>query len=385
MNYIKTFISEIKLDNEVLFGIDSLSKLILEKKFINIILVTSNGFVQRKTVSKIVSSLNGVKVHLIADVSTNPKIEEIEKQFNEVQNFYPDVLIALGGGSAIDTAKALVRRFSLPPWMDLMTYLKDPKSFTFKSTITLVAVPTTSGSGSEVTPFASVWSQALSRKFSVVGFDLIPSVVVLDSQLTHTLPREVTISSGLDTVSHALESLWNRNCSEESSIFAIKSLELSLKALPRLVNDLSDTDSRDRMMLSSFLGGMAIARTQTALAHSISYPLTAYLGIPHGIACSFALPQILSFNAHIDSDKFVRLANNFGYKGTEEFSNRLQTLLKLVNVRGELLKYSVTKENFFDLIGEMIDSMRAGNNLREVSESDIQSLLEISLDKLQIP
>jgi alcohol dehydrogenase len=385
LNYIKNSISEIKHDKQVLFGLDSLSKLILEKQFVSVILVTSNGFVQRKTVSRIVSSLDDVKIHLIANVSTNPKIEEIEKQFDEVQNLNPDVLIALGGGSAIDTAKALVRRFSLPPRMDLMEYLKDPKLPTLKSTIPIVAVPTTSGSGSEVTPFASIWSQALSRKFSVVGFDLIPSVVVLDSNLTHTLPREVTISSGLDTVSHALESLWNRNCSEESSIFAIKSLELSLKSLPRLVNDLSDTESRDHMMLSSFLGGMAIARTQTALAHSISYPLTAHLGIPHGIACSFALPQILSFNAQVDPDKFERLANNFGYKGAEELSNGLQSLLNLVNVREVLLKYSGTKEIFFDLVSEMIDPMRAGNNLRDVSESNIKLLLESSLDKLQIP
>jgi phosphonate metabolism-associated iron-containing alcohol dehydrogenase len=385
LNYIKNSISEIKHDKQVLFGLDSLSKLILEKQFVSVILVTSNGFVQRKTVSRIVSSLDDVKIHLIANVSTNPKIEEIEKQFDEVQNLNPDVLIALGGGSAIDTAKALVRRFSLPPRMDLMEYLKDPNLPTLKSTIPIVAVPTTSGSGSEVTPFASIWSQALSRKFSVVGFDLIPSVVVLDSNLTHTLPREVTISSGLDTVSHALESLWNRNCSEESSIFAIKSLELSLKSLPRLVKDLSDTESRDHMMLSSFLGGMAIARTQTALAHSISYPLTAHLGIPHGIACSFALPQILSFNAQVDPDKFERLANNFGYKGAEELSNGLQSLLNLVNVREVLLKYSGTKEIFFDLVSEMIDPMRAGNNLRDVSESDIKLLLESSLDKLQIP
>ncbi len=385
MNYVKNNISGIKLDNEVLFGIDSLSKLIQEKQFMNVILVTSNGFVQRKTVSRIVSSLNCVKIHVIANVSTNPKIEEIEKQFNEIQNLNPDVLIALGGGSAIDTAKALVRRFSLPPQMDLMEYLKDPKSLTLKSTIPIVAVPTTSGSGSEVTPFASIWSQALSRKFSVVGSDLVPSVVVLDSNLTHTLPREVTISSGLDTVSHALESLWNRNCSEESISFAIKSLELSLESLPRLANDLRDTESRDHMMLSSFLGGMAIAKTQTALAHSISYPLTAHLGIPHGIACSFALPQILTFNAQVDPDKFEILADNFCFKGTEEFSIGLQSLLNLLNVREVLMQYSETKENFFDLIGEMIDPMRAGNNLRDVTEPDIKLLLEISLDKLQVP
>jgi phosphonate metabolism-associated iron-containing alcohol dehydrogenase len=384
LNYIKNSISEIKLDNQVLFGLDSLPKLILEKQFMNVIIVTSNGFVQRKTVSGIVSSLDGVKIHLIANVSANPKIEEIEKQFDEVQNLAPDVLIALGGGSAIDTAKALVRRFSLPPQMDLMEYLKDPKSLTLKSTIPIVAVPTTSGSGSEVTPFASIWSQALSKKFSVAGFDLVPSAVVLDSNLTHTLPREVTISSGLDTVSHALESLWNRNCSEESSYFALKSLEQSIKSLPRLVKELNHSESRDHMMLSSFLGGMAIARTQTALAHSISYPLTAHLGIPHGIACSFALPQILIFNAQVDPDKFERLANNLGFKNIEEFSNGLQNLLNLVNVREVLLKYSATKEKIFDLSNQMMDPMRAENNLREVSEHSIKLILKISLDKLKI-
>jgi alcohol dehydrogenase len=385
LSQIKNIISGFKLDNQVLYGLDSLYKLVLEKQFREVILVTSNGFVQRKTVSMIALNLPGVKIHLISNVTTNPKIEEIEKQFVKVKNLNPNVLVALGGGSAIDTAKALARRFSLPRGMDLMGHLEESTSPIFKSTIPIIAIPTTSGSGSEVTPFASIWSQALSRKFSVVGLDLVPSVAVLDSNLTRTLPREVTISSGLDTVSHALESLWNRNCTEESSQFALKSLELSLLSLPRLVDNLSDHDSRDNMMLSSFFGGLAIARTQTALAHSISYPLTAHLGIPHGIACSFALPQILNFNAQQDSEKFEKLAINFGNKDTEEFSHKLQSLLITTNVREVLLKYLQSKEEVLNLIDKMINPARAGNNLRYATPSDIKSIMETSLNELHIP
>jgi len=382
MIFTRNQINSLQLSNKVLVGLESLAPLILKRNPKSLILVTSPGFVRRGILANLLEGLKKINVHVISNVSANPRIEDIESQFNEAKNLRPDMFVALGGGSVIDTAKALSRRFSIPSQISLMDYLENPESFELLVSVPIIAIPTTSGTGSEVTPFASVWSDALSKKFSVTGSDLIPSTVILDSRLTHTLSREVTLSSGLDTVSHALESLWNKNQTHESKQFAVRSLEISLNALPKLANELDDTDSRERMMISSFFGGLAIARTRTALAHSISYPLTANFGVPHGVACSFTLPQILEFNSEIAPNYFVGLAESFGFEGIAEFSSALQKLLILCNVREELFRNIEGEHALIGLIDQMQDSTRAGNNLREANDCDIKRILVNAVAKL---
>jgi alcohol dehydrogenase len=266
-----------------------------------------------------------------------------------------------------------------------MEFLKQNQVANLVDTVPIIAVPTTSGTGSEVTPFASVWSLELSKKFSISGTDLLPINVILDPRLTDSLPKNVTLSSGMDTISHALESLWNRNRTEESSRYAIRSLELSLKSLPKLMEDLSDSESRDKMLLSSFLGGLAIAQTRTALAHSISYPLTAKHGVPHGIACSFALPQILAFNAEKEPNYFNDLAMKFNFKNAEDFARSIQQLLEFCKIQEELLKNLAGKQDIINLIGEMLDPTRAGNNIREAKTEDIGKIIEKAAEMLRLP
>jgi phosphonate metabolism-associated iron-containing alcohol dehydrogenase len=384
MSFFESQIQKLQLNVDVSFGLDSLAQLVAEKKIRSAILITSASFARRGIAARIVEELSPLKVHTLANVSANPKIEEIETQFSEFSDINPDLLIALGGGSVIDSAKALSRRFSLSSKLSLMEHLQHSEAVATLASIPIIAIPTTSGTGSEVTPFATVWSQEFSKKFSVTGLDLLPINVILDPRLTDSLPKEVTLSSGLDTVSHALESFWNKNRSEESSRFAIGSLELSLTSLPKLMNDLNDPDARDRMMLSSFLGGLAIAQTKTAIAHAMSYPLTAIFGIPHGIACSFALPQILEFNAEISTKEFIELANRLNYQGITEFSDGLQELLNICNVGEEVSKHLNGKHELMEVIDQMQDPARAGNNLREVTANDLRGILADATTRLNV-
>src|SRR5690606_27378339 len=210
----------------------------------------------------------------------------------------PQALIALGGGSTIDSAKALARLLTRPAGTSLADlFVAEPLPGRVQAALPLVAIPTTSGTGAEVTPFGTVWDYDAHQKRSVVGDDLYPRLALLDPALTLGLPKDVTISSGLDAISHALESTWNRNASPASLGLVTKSLQLSLPALPRAVEEPENLDARADMMQASALAGIAISQTRTALAHAISYPLTARFGLPHGIACSFTLPALLAFNA----------------------------------------------------------------------------------------
>lgn len=385
MNLLMNQLNRLPFENHVEFGLESLPSLVFGKRKKSLILITSTSFVNKGVIARIIDQLFPLDIHVISNVSANPKIEEIEAQFDAIRNLNPDLFIALGGGSVIDTAKALARRFSISPKISLMEFLQQNQAANIAKTVPIIAVPTTSGTGSEVTPFASVWSLEFSKKFSISGTDLLPISVILDPRLTDSLPKNVTLSSGMDTISHALESLWNRNRTEASSRYAIRSLELSLKSLPKLMEDLSDSKSRDKMLLSSFLGGLAIAKTRTALAHSISYPLTAKHGVPHGIACSFALPQILEFNAEKEPKYFDSLAIEFNFKNVSDFTQSIQQLLEFCKIKEELLKNIVGKKEVINLIDEMLDPTRAGNNIREASTEEIRKIIEKAAEMLNLP
>src|SRR5690606_27681337 len=260
------------------------------------VLVTSSGFTRRGVVARLREALGDRLVAVLDDVRPNPDVVDIDRQAGSLATLAPDCIIALGGGSSIDTAKALARLLSQPAGTTLAAHFREGAPLASAPALPVVAIPTTSGTGAEVTPFGTVWDFAERRKYSVTGPDLFPELALLDPELTSGLPPEVTISSGLDAVSHAMESTWNHHATPVTLGLAAKSLQLSLPALPRLHDDPDDIDARGAMMQASLLAGIAISQTRTALAHSISYPLTTHFDLPHGIACSFSLPALLEFN-----------------------------------------------------------------------------------------
>jgi alcohol dehydrogenase len=244
----------------------------------------------------------------------------------------------------------------------------------------LVAVPTTAGTGSEVTPFATVWDHQNKKKHSVTGDDLYAQTALLDPELTLGLPDEVTVSSGLDAISHAFESTWNRNATPVSLGFATASLQLSLKALPILHENPENLEQRAAMLQASTLAGMAISQTRTALAHSISYPLTAHFGLPHGIACSFTLPALLEFNAQADDGRLADLARALAASDVRTLAQQLTALFRVLGVDDLFRRHVGDRTRALDLISEMVTPGRADNNLREASARDISPILQQSLE-----
>jgi alcohol dehydrogenase len=208
---------------------------------------------------------------------------------------------------------------------------------------------------------------------------LLPRISILDPELTYDLPKDITVSSGLDSVSHALESIWNVNANEKTIFLATNSLKLSIPALRSLSISLQNSDARRDMMEASFLAGLAISKTKTALAHSISYPLTANLGLPHGIACSFTLPTLLNFNNQVDNDELEKLAKNLNYANSLELSDDLQSLLNETGANYIFKNKIPNKESVFELIDEMINIERANNNIRKFKLLDIKKIVEQSL------
>jgi alcohol dehydrogenase len=239
----------------------------------------------------------------------------------------------------------------------------------------VITIPTTAGTGAEVTPFATIWDFRQRKKYSLTGNDLFPIKAVLDPALTLDLPELLTVSSGLDAISHALESIWNENANPVSIGLATQSLVISLRTLPELKNNPTDMEGRATMMESSLLAGMAISQTRTALAHSISYPLTLAFDLPHGIACSFTLPAILRFNAETDDGRLKQLATHLGYTSIDELADVLKDLLMDLGVPRIFSAHISDDEQALALTPDMLTPGRADNNLRSASLDQVYSIV----------
>lgn len=364
---------------KVVFAPGALSRLADHVPFQRVVLVTSPGFTRRGVTDKVRQSLGKRLVHVLDDVKPNPDVRDIDDQAARIRELKPDCILALGGGSSMDTAKALAKLMTQPDTTSVTRHFRDGGTWQEVPALPVVTVPTTAGTGSEVTPFATVWDFEHHKKHSVSGEDLYAHTAILDPGLTLGLPEEVTISSGLDAISHAFESTWNRNANAVTLGFATKSLQLSLPALPRLHADGSDSDARADMMQASFLAGLAISQTKTAVAHSISYPLTTIFNLPHGFACSFTLPSILEFNAKHDDGRFKYLASVIGVDDIYDVRDMLNILLHDVDLRFFLDKYCGGRENIAGVIMNNFNYSRADNNMVKLTERSIRGLVNSSL------
>ncbi len=176
---------------------------------------------------------------------------------------------------------------------------------------TLIAVPTTSGTGSEVTGWATVWNRAAGKKYSLHLPETWPEAALVDPELTLSLPAGPTLAAGLDALSHSLESIWNINANPVSDNHAVNGARLVLATLPALMKKLGDIELRRRMALAALTAGLAFSNTRTALAHSISYDMTMHHGLPHGIACSFTLGMVLQRAIGASAERDAVLARVF--------------------------------------------------------------------------
>lgn len=343
--------------------------------FERMLLVTSPGFRRRGLVDRIEDALGPRLVGVLDNVKPNPDVLDIDRQADAVRGLAPDAIIGLGGGSSIDTAKALARLLAQPSRATLAGHFRDGVAIGEAPALPIAAIPTTAGTGAEVTPFGTVWDFERARKYSVAGDDVYPEVAILDPELTLELPLDVTISSGLDAISHALESTWNRNATPVTLGLATKSLQLSIPALHGLKSDPRDAQARRAMMEGSLLAGLAISQTRTALAHSISYPLTTRFDVPHGIACSFTLPALLRFNAEKEDGRLNDLSQALGCSTVEGLVAKLRDLLDQLDIARIFQSYVQAPDSILQYVNEMRSPGRAANNIRDASEQDVHALL----------
>lgn len=254
-------------------------------------------------------------VGIISDIKPNPDIANLAGLYELFWRDYHrcDVVIGLGGGSTLDTAKVLMIGTASGKLDDLVAVLASGTQFTPPHVKRLIAMPTTAGTGSEVTPYATIWDSAPERqkKYSLQLNETWAESAIVDPELALSLPPVVTLHSALDALSHSLESVWNVNANPVSDLLAVAAAREILATLPQLMERPGELELRSRIAQAALTAGLAFSNTRTALAHSISYELTLRHGLPHGLACSFTLPMVLARAIGRSSSRDAVLARIF--------------------------------------------------------------------------
>ena len=366
----------VTLSTCIVFGPGTVEQVAAHTPGNRVVLVTSPGFSRRGVVGRIADSFGSRLVEVVDTITSNPEIAMLDAMAVSLRASRPDALIGLGGGSAMDAAKVLAIGLNAPSGWTLAQFFAGEATFGGWPGLPVTAIPTTAGTGAEVTPFATVWDKKAQRKHSLAGPEMMPSLALLDPELTLGLPEAVTVATGLDAVSQALEALWNCNANPVTDSWALRSLRLSMSALPQLLSLPGDLALRSHMLEASLLAGLAISHTRTALAHSMSYPITARFGLPHGLACGFTVPAIFRHNVTYATARMDWIARELGFAAPDALETTLLNLMRIVGVRERVLRHVPNFSQLYSLTKYMLTPSRSNNTLFPVTEKSITAILQ---------
>ena len=310
---------------------------------------------------------------------SNPSLTDMSKIAEKYFSKKIDLIIGLGGGSSMDVAKILsVTIPAKSKGIHISELLEDSSLFERIEALECILVPTTAGTGSEVTPFATVWDYDQKIKKSLSHPTMFAKAIV-DSEFLSNLPLDVALSTGLDALNQAFESLWNINANETTRSFSVEAIVNSLRSLIFLDELRSNTNLAKNLATASLLAGLSISHTRTSICHSISYPLTLVFGIPHGLACGFSMLEVYTFNSgHIqeDIDNIESQLNGTKIPVIIDLVFKKYDFDKLVK---QHVEYS---DDILDLLPQMITPGRADNNIRKFDKLELENIVRNSCSRI---
>ncbi|MCC5932763.1 MAG: iron-containing alcohol dehydrogenase [Candidatus Cyclonatronum sp.] len=293
-----------------------------------LLIVTDTGIVQSGILDVVVKSLKGNQLELLIEsgISKEPSTGLVDKLYGRVKDFRPDLIVALGGGSPMDIAKLL--SVMVHQGGEAVSYLF-PDAVRTKG-IPLIAIPTTAGTGSEVSPIAVFTDDSDGIKKAVVSRHLIPEVALLDAHLSLRMPALVTAGSGMDALTHAIEAYTSTRANAFSDSFAREAVRFIIPYLKTAVLSGLQQDARHFMLLGSFYAGIAFTNAGVAAVHALAYPLGGLYDVPHGVANSMLLPYVMQFNKPACAGRYHELARITGIIETEDAPSGADALIRYI-------------------------------------------------------
>lgn len=330
--------------------------------------------------AKVTDLLDKANIEYIvySDIKPNPTIENVQNGVEAFKNANADCIIAIGGGSSMDTAKAIGIIITNPEFADVRSL--EGVAPTKKPCVPIIAVPTTAGTAAEVTINYVITDVEKKRKFVCVDAHDIPVIAVVDPDMMSSMPKGLTAATGMDALTHAIEGYITKGAWELSDMFHLKAIEVISRSLRDAVNN--TPEGREGMALGQYIAGMGFSNVGLGVDHSMAHTLSAYYDMPHGKACATLLPTVMAYNADATGEKYREIARAMGVKGVDDMTQEeyrkaaVDAVSQLANDVGiELSLNGVVKEEDVKQmsIDAYNDACRPGNP-KDTSVEDIEAL-----------
>ncbi len=248
----------------------------------------------------------GIPYEVFSDIKPNPTTANVKAGVAAFAASGADFIIALGGGSSMDTAKAVGIITNNPEFADVVSL--EGVADTKKKSVPIIALPTTAGTAAEVTINYVITDEANEKKMVCVDPNDIPVMAIVDAELMYTLPKSLTAATGMDALTHAIEGLITKGAWEMSDMFELKAIEMIARYLETAVNEPQNAEARNGMAVAQYIAGMAFSNVGLGVVHGMAHPMGAIFDIPHGVANALLLPTIMEFNMPAAVDKYVQIA-----------------------------------------------------------------------------
>ena len=320
----------------------------------------------------------GIPYAVYSDIKPNPTIENVQHGVAEFKAAGADCIVAVGGGSSMDTAKAIGIIITNPEFEDVRSL--EGVSATTKPAVPIIAVPTTAGTAAEVTINYVITDVEKTRKFVCVDVHDIPVVAVVDPDMMDSMPASLTAATGMDALTHAIEGYITKGAWALSDMFHIKAIEIISNSLRGAVKNTNE--GREGMALGQYVAGMGFSNVGLGVDHSMAHTLSAYYDMPHGKACAVLLPAVMAYNAEYTGEKYRDIARAMGVEGTEKMSaeeyrraavDAVRRLSEDVGIESTL-KGIVKEEDLKALAQSAYDDACRPGNPRDTSVEDIESI-----------
>lgn len=349
--------------------------------FKRILVVTDASLVSAGVVDKVLEELdsNYIPYEVFSDVKPNPTVAEVQEGVKKCQQMGADCIVAIGGGSAIDTAKAIGVIMTNPEYSDVVSL--DGACNTKNPCLPIFALPTTAGTAAEVTINYVITDPTRVKKMVCVDPHDIPIVAIVDTELMASMPASLASATGMDALTHAMEGYITKAAWDTTDMFHLKAMSMIYQNLPKAVLE-HDMDAINNMGVAQYIAGMGFSNVGLGIVHSMAHQLGAVYDTPHGLANAVLLPYVMRYNGEVSPDRFVDMGRAFGLDmngvtgmdAVMKVVNAIQELNQKLGIPAHLKEVGVKEEDIPMLSEKAMNDVCTGGNPRETSVADIEKI-----------
>lgn len=346
------------------------------------LVVTDKGLIKVGTTKLVTDILDeaGFPYEVYSEVKPNPTVTNVQQGVEAFKNSNADCIVAIGGGSAMDTAKGIGIVSNNPEFADVVSL--EGCAPTKNKSVPIVALPTTAGTGAEVTINYVIIDEERQAKMVCVDPNDIPAVAIVDPELTYSLPKSLTAATGMDALTHAIEGYITKGAWVMSDMYELQAIKMIAENLPLAVDEPTNPVGREGMALAQYIAAQAFSNVGLGLVHGMAHPMGSLHDIPHGVANAMLLPTIMEFNMPMCIEKYGIIARTMGVDTTgmtakeaaQAACDAVKALAIRVGIPQHLTEIGITEENIPALAAQAITDVCTPGNPREVTEAEIVEL-----------